>query len=60
MTTDLTRRSFGAMMLASTAAACGPRVPYTEIPTRADRPDFLDGYGPLPDAGYNLPGIPTE
>ena len=60
MTTDLTRRSFGAMMLASTAAACGPRVPYTEIPTRVDRPDFLDGYGPLPDAGYNLPGIATK
>ena len=53
----LTRRSFGAMMLASTAAACGPRVPTTEIVTRQE---FLEGYGPLPDAGYNLPGIPTK
>lgn len=55
--TGLTRRSFGAMMLASTAAACGPRVPETDIMPELE---FLDGYGPIPDAGYNLPGIPAE
>lgn len=50
------------MMLASTAAACGPRVPTTQMPDFEEpaRQQFLDGYGPLPDAGYNLPGIPTE
>lgn len=54
---EITRRSFGAMMLASTAAACTPRVPTTEVPVA---PEFLEGYGLLPDAGYNLPGIPTK
>ncbi len=56
--TDLTRRSFGAMMLAS-VAACGGTVPATE-PDLPDADQFLDGYGPMPDAGYNLPGIPSR
>lgn len=55
----MTRRTFGAMTLASTAAACAPRVPSQEIEEiQATR--FLDGYGPLEDAGYVLPGIPTK
>lgn len=55
--TNLTRRSFGAMMLASTAAACTPRVAEVEIPQPVT---YVDGYGPLEDAGYRLPGIPSE
>lgn len=54
-----TRRSFVAMALASTAAACAPRVPATEV----DLPkanEFVEGYGPIEDAGYRLPGIPSE
>ncbi len=60
-----TRRSFAAMML-GTAAACGPPVPVSDpfAPdvSRAIQPteDFIDGYGPLSDAGYNLPGIPSK
>ncbi len=56
--TSLTRRSFGAMALASTAAACAPRVPSQEIPIQRME-NFMDGYGPIEDAGYTLPGIPS-
>jgi lipoprotein-anchoring transpeptidase ErfK/SrfK len=56
--TNVTRRSFGAMALASTAAACTPRVPITE--PEVTQPEFLEGYGPIEDAGYRLPGIPTQ
>ena len=58
VTPQLTRRTFGAMALASTAAACSPRVP-TTIP-EVTQPEFIDGYGPIEDAGYRLPGIPAE
>ena len=54
----LSRRTFGAMML-STAAACGPRVPASN-PEAEALPQFLPGYGPIPDAGFTLPGIPEE
>ena len=59
--TRLTRRSFGAMALASTAAACSPRVPNTEIedPVVAEQ-TFIEGYGPLQDGEYFLPGIPAQ
>lgn len=56
--TYLTRRTFGALALASTAAACSPTVPVEE--PEVIIPQFLDGYGPIEDAGYRLPGIPTE
>ena len=56
--THLSRRSFGAMMLATTAAACTPRVEEEVIAPPIE--EFLDGYGPIADAGYNLPGIPTR
>lgn len=56
---NLSRRSFTAMALASTAAACAPRVPVTEIEPPVSM-SFLEGYGPLEDAGYVLPGIPSE
>ena len=55
---SLTRRTFGAMLL-STTAACSVRVPASN-PSEAELPQFLEGYGPLPDAGFNLPGIPME
>lgn len=54
-----TRRSFGAMALASTAAACAPRVPLTEVDIPEEM-SFIEGYGPIEDAGYVLPGIPSE
>lgn len=57
--TNLTRRSFAAMAMASTAAACAPRVPTTEI-LPPPQTSFVEGYGPLEDAGYILPGIPSE
>ncbi len=57
--TNLTRRSFTAMAMASTAAACAPRVPATEIEPPAPV-SFVEGYGPIEDAGYILPGIPSE
>ena len=56
--TILSRRAFGAMMLASTAAACTPRLSDEEaVPVPEE---FVDGYGPIEDAGYRLPGIPSE
>ena len=55
--TILSRRAFGAMMLASTAAACTPVVD-EDVPPAPE--DFLPGYGPIDDAGYRLPGIPSE
>ena len=54
----ITRRAFGAMTLASSAAACAPRVPVIE--PEATQPEFLPGYGPIEDAGYRLPGIPSR
>lgn len=56
--TQLTRRSFGAMML-GTAAACARPVPFSDPVVTADE-TFVDGYGPTEDAGYFLPGIPSE
>lgn len=56
---DMSRRAFTAMAMASTAAACTPRVPVTE-PTPPAPMSFVDGYGPIEDAGYILPGIPSE
>ena len=56
------RRAFGAMMLAG-AAACGRTVPVGDpFDPDAGRFDgnFIDGYGPIEDAGYNLPGIPSR
>lgn len=56
----ITRRTLGALML-GTVAACGPRVPVSN-PTLAELPPpptFDDGYGPLFDAGFDLPGIPS-
>ena len=54
----LTRRASLALMLGSVAACAAP-VPSSnsELP---EEMNFLDGYGPLFDAGYNLPGIPSE
>lgn len=56
--TRLTRRGFGAMML-GTAAACARPVPVTE-PAMPVPEVFMEGYGPIMDAGYNLPGIPSK
>jgi len=46
------------MMLASTAAACAPRVTEEVAPPVVE--DFVDGYGPIEDSGYRLPGIPSQ
>lgn len=58
ITTPISRRTFGAMLLTSTAAACSGTLPSSN-PEVAPM-QFLDGYGPIPDAGFNLPGIPSE
>ncbi len=55
----LTRRSFAAMML-GTVAACS-RGPAPEVtPDKAVLPvvNFMEGYGPIQDGEYYLPGIP--
>jgi len=54
--TMLTRRSFGAMLLATTAACARP----PQQPPSPPAPQFVEGYGPIEDAGYNLPGIPDK
>lgn len=59
--TNVSRRTFAAMALASTAAACVPRVPSVEIePLVSREASFVEGYGPLADSGYVLPGIPSK
>jgi lipoprotein-anchoring transpeptidase ErfK/SrfK len=47
------------MALASTAAACAPRVP-PEVIQLPEQLQFVEGYGQIEDAGYTLPGIPAE
>jgi lipoprotein-anchoring transpeptidase ErfK/SrfK len=54
----LNRRSFGAMLLVSSASACAPRLP--ESAPKAPQANWLPEYAPLLDAGYDLPGIPVE
>ena len=53
------RRSFAAMMLAS-AAACGRPPAPESTPDKAALPviNFVQGYGPIQDGEYYLPGIP--
>lgn len=55
---NLSRRSFGALMLGG-VAACAPRVPESN-PVQIQGPQFLPAYGPLFDNGYSLPGIPEQ
>jgi|TARA_R100001369_G_scaffold25481_2_gene46450 lipoprotein-anchoring transpeptidase ErfK/SrfK len=54
----LNRRSFGALLLASSAAACAPRVP--DSAPVVPQVNWLPEYGPLRDAGYDLPAIPLQ
>lgn len=58
-TTQFTRRSFGAMLLASTAACTGPS---DDVASQFSTPSFgfIEGYGPIEDSGYNLPGVPSK
>jgi lipoprotein-anchoring transpeptidase ErfK/SrfK len=52
------RRTFGAMLLASTAG-CARRVPASNAQDDfVPAINFLEGYGPINDGDYNLPGIP--
>ena len=58
--TNISRRSFGALMLGG-VAACGPRMPVSnpdeDLPQQVG---FLPEYGPITDNGYNLPSIPIS
>ena len=58
--TNPTRRAFGAMAMASLAAACTPRSAADIDAPVVLQEDFLPGYGPIEDAGYRLPGIPSQ
>jgi len=57
----ISRRSFGAMSIGALASGCTRRIPNSDpepvevIPSIA----FSEGYGPITDAGYNLPAIPS-
>jgi len=55
----MNRRVFAAMMLSS-VAACGRRDVPNSNPDKAVLPplQFADGYGPMQDGEYSLPGIP--
>ena len=56
-----TRRSFATMALMSGAAACTPRAEGEDaVDVSRLMPDFIEGYGPIEDAGYILPPIPAE
>lgn len=58
---DISRRAFGAMVLGSTAAACAPQIDDAIAePALPVQEDWVEGYGPILDAGYNLPGIPAH
>ena len=57
---DISRRAFGAMLLGTTAA-CAPRIDDAIAePAVPVQQDWVAGYGPIFDAGYNLPGIPSR
>ncbi len=58
LSTSFSRRAFVAMLLGTTAA-CAARVPNSN-PDMPAPMAFDDGYGPIFDSGYNLPGIPSE
>lgn len=53
-----TRRGFAAMALMGGAAACAPRL--SDMSEQTLIPDYIDGYGPIEDAGYFLPPVPAE
>ena len=54
------RRTFGALLMSS-VAACGPRVPASNVVSDVPQQvSFLPEYEPIFDAGYNLPGIPSD
>ena len=58
----LSRRAAIGLMLATTAA-CAPRVPVSnpdDVETIVPGIDFIEGYGPVEDAGYSLPPIPSQ
>jgi len=54
----LTRRAFGGLMVGG-LAACAREVPVSNVDVPVE-PSFIDGYGPLEDAGYTLPGVPDR
>lgn len=56
----MTRRAFGSLALAGTLGACAPRLAGPAVTRAAEAPQFVDGYGPLEDNGYRLPGIPSN
>lgn len=55
---EYSRRGFGALALAG-LAGCVPQAPFSNVGGPFE-PEFIDGYGPVQDAGYTLPGIPSE
>ena len=57
--TKMTRRGFSAMGMVSMAAACARQVPAADIPVQSVE-QFIEGYGPIFDSGYILPGIPSQ
>ncbi len=58
---SMTRRGFGGIALGA-LAACAPRVPASNPDPQqvVAAPPFIEGYGPIFDAGYTLPAIPAE
>ena len=56
---SLTRRSFGSLMLGS-LAACTVPIEDGEGELTAPGVSFIDGYGPIFDAGYTLPPVPED
>lgn len=59
-----TRRSLlrfaGSSAALALLTACGARAPEEPEVTRAPLPEWEPGYGPIVDAGYNLPPIPER
>ena len=57
----LTRRTFGSLMLGSVAACTVPAEDGSgDGEITVPGVNFIDGYGPLFDAGYTLPPIPDD
>ncbi len=55
----MTRRGFGSLVLAGTLAACAPRQ-HDMVDLMETNTDFIEGYGPLPERDFVLPGVPSE
>ncbi|MEZ5779027.1 MAG: L,D-transpeptidase [Paracoccaceae bacterium] len=55
----LSRRGFGSLALMGALSACARNPNVVEVVTPGQG-DFIDGYGPVVDGEYTIPGVPDQ